>query len=88
MNHRCIEALRAGIRRFECDECGYKWDETSRDALSPSGEHCPECVGHTAPQLGYVVKGVYFNSRGGVVHAEVMARHAEQFPDRELKIVY
>jgi len=34
----------SGYRHFECEDCGAKWREKSRDCHSPSGEHCPHCA--------------------------------------------
>ena len=35
--------VRQGWRMFVCDGCGEGWEWPSRDHLSHSGEHCPEC---------------------------------------------
>jgi len=34
---------RAGIRRFECYNCGWFYEIPTRDRFSPSGETCPQC---------------------------------------------
>lgn len=35
--------VRRGWRTFHCDECGLQWELATRDAMSPSGDTCPEC---------------------------------------------
>ena len=35
--------IRRGWRTFLCDECGYHYEAATRDAMSPSGDTCPEC---------------------------------------------
>lgn len=42
---------RAGWRIFECDGCGLKWKEKSRDMFSPSGVDC-KC-GEWCSAVGY-----------------------------------
>lgn len=33
-----------GFRFFECEECGIKWRDVSRDWTSPSIDPCPHCL--------------------------------------------
>lgn len=40
-----------GYRFFRCD-CGYQWDDRSRDCQSPSGDSCPKCHEFCSPD-GY-----------------------------------
>jgi len=35
--------VRRGWRTFLCDECGHHYEAATRDAMSPSGDTCPEC---------------------------------------------
>jgi hypothetical protein len=35
--------VRRGWRTFFCDECGHRYEAATRDAMSPSGDTCPEC---------------------------------------------
>jgi hypothetical protein len=35
--------VRRGWRSFLCDECGHHYEAATRDAMSPSGDTCPEC---------------------------------------------
>jgi hypothetical protein len=43
-----------GWRHFHCKECECSWREACRDAASPSGSDCPQCMGHTRP-VGFVL---------------------------------
>lgn len=40
----------AGWRVFACEECGAKWEENTRDHLSPSGVDCPGCQNWCHPE--------------------------------------
>lgn len=35
--------VRRGWRTFLCDECGHHYEASTRDAISLSGDTCPEC---------------------------------------------
>jgi hypothetical protein len=35
--------VRRGWRTFRCDACGHHYEAATRDAMSPSGDTCPEC---------------------------------------------
>lgn len=80
-----IEAKRAGIRWFVCEECNCNWSEPTRDCYSPSGEHCINCDEYCSPNVAVVVKGVYFNARGGVDPKEVRAAYKRQVANEEEK---
>jgi len=43
---------RRGWRSFQCEECGHRWEEATRDYWSPSGVDCPLCQGWTFPSAG------------------------------------
>lgn len=52
MSEATPPVCRRGWRTFECDdeECGFpRWEEATRDHLSPSLGECPACGNYASP---------------------------------------
>lgn len=42
---KMLNSPRQGWQYYECEDCDYKWRETTRDYTSHSMAQCPECKG-------------------------------------------
>ncbi len=65
---------RQGWRHFHCDnvdhestECGWTWDEATRDIHSPSGTDCPHCGGWTFPHDSTLDTSLKVDSMGNLI---------------------
>lgn len=61
---------RQGWRYFRCDECGFGWRETCRDATTESCSHCPKCHTVDYPIRHEVDDKVEVDRWGNLAHSE------------------
>lgn len=68
----------AGVRLFECDNCGEFWRDYTRNCYSASKQICNHCDVEIEPYDYEVIHGNFLDKNGNIMVKEMAKKYREQ----------